>query len=140
MRLGMVIQTIIITAVTLLAFVIGRHLQPHDDWMLARTMAFVTLSSSELLRAYTARSEFYALHKIGFFTNKYMQYAVSASIVLLLLVIYVPFLREIFDTVILTFEHWVYLLPLIVMPSVVAEITKMYLRSLHEKERISYAA
>jgi Ca2+-transporting ATPase len=139
MRLGMVIQTIIITAVTLLAFVIGRHLHPNDHWMLARTMAFVTLSSSELLRAYTARSEFYALHKIGFFSNRFMQYAVSASVILLLLVIYVPFLREVFDTVTLTLEHWLYLLPLIALPSVVAELTKAYLRYLQKKERESYA-
>lgn len=127
MRIGMVVQTIVITAVTLGAFWIGRQLAPDDNWRLARTMAFVTLSTSELLRAYTARSELYALHKIGFFTNKYMQYAVSASLVLLLGVIYVPFFREVFDTVLLNAEHLLYLIPLILLPSVVAEITKFYL-------------
>ena len=134
MRVGMVIQTIVITVATLGAFAIGHSLRPNDDWMLARTMAFVTLSSSELLRAYTARSELYALHKIGFFTNKYMQYAIAASIVMLGLVLYVPFLEDIFDAVTLSLEHWAYMIPLIVMPSVVAELTKVYLRNLHERE------
>ncbi len=130
MQLGMVVQTIVKTAATLTAFAIGRYLDS-SSWELARTMAFVTISASELLRAYTARSEFYALHKIGFFTNKYMQYAVFASIALLLLVIYIPFLRDIFDTVTLTAGHWAIMLPLIVFPSVVAELTKWYLRWLH---------
>jgi Ca2+-transporting ATPase len=139
MQFGMVIQTLIITAVTLGAFAIGHSLRPDDDWMLARTMAFVTLSASELIRAYTARSEFYALWKIGVFANKYMQYAVSASIVLLLLVIYVPFLSSIFDTVTLTVEHWAIVLPLIFLPSVVAEMTKAYLRTQHAKEQAAHA-
>jgi Ca2+-transporting ATPase len=102
--------------------------------MLARTMAFVTLSSSELVRAYTARSEIYALLKIGIFSNKYMQYAVSTSVILLLMVIYVPFLRSVFNTVVLSPSHWLFLIPLILLPSVAAELTKVYLRRLHEKE------
>jgi Ca2+-transporting ATPase len=139
MQVGMVIQTIFMTTATLIAFLLGRHLRPHDHWELARTMAFVTLSASELARAYTARSELYPLYKIGFFTNKFMQYAVGASVALLLLVIYVPFLRSIFDATSLTFTHWVYLIPLIMTPSVIAEITKMYLRRFHEKEQALYA-
>ena len=139
MKVGMVIQTIFMTAATLIAFVLGRHLRPNDHWELARTMAFVTLSSSELARAYTARSELYPLHKIGFFSNKYMQYAVFTSVALLLLVIYVPFLRSVFNTTSLTITHWAYLIPLIMTPSVIAELTKLYLRSFHEKQQALYA-
>ncbi|HEX3049859.1 MAG TPA: cation-translocating P-type ATPase [Aggregatilineaceae bacterium] len=133
MRIGMVIQTLIITAVTLGAFMLGRHLDG-SSWNLARTMAFVTLSSSELARAYTTRSELYSLFKIGIFTNKIMQYAVSTSALLLLVAIYVPFLRDVFDTVALNLTHWMYLLPLILLPSAAAEITKAYLRNQHRKE------
>ncbi len=128
MRIGMVVQTIVITAVTLTAFAVGHHLRPNDGWMLARTMAFVTLSASELVRAYTARSEIYALLKIGVFSNKFMQYAVFTSIGLLLAVVYIPFLQEIFDAVALNLTHWLYLLPLILLPSIMAELTKAYLR------------
>jgi hypothetical protein len=55
-------------------------------------------------------------------------------------VIYVPFLRSIFDATSLTLVHWAYLIPLIMTPSVIAEITKMYLRRFHEKEQVLYAA
>ncbi len=138
MRVGMLIQTIVITVATLGAFVLGRWIEP-DSWKLAQTMAFVTLSSSELLRAYTARSELYPLIKIGIFSNKYMQYAVALSIVLLLLVLYVPFLSNVFDTEPLTALHWAYIIPLIALPSVVAELTKVYLARLHAKQRSTRA-
>ncbi|MBN1201379.1 MAG: cation-translocating P-type ATPase [Anaerolineae bacterium] len=139
MQIGMLIQTVVITIATLSAFAIGRYLDP-DSWDLARTMAFVTLSTSELVRAYTTRSELSALLKIGVFTNKYMQYAVSTSVALLLLVIYVPFLRDVFNTLPLSLVHWFYILPLILLPSIVAEITKAYLRGLHAKERAAQLA
>jgi len=140
MRIGIIVQTIMKTAATLVAFAIGHHLQPDDGWALARTMAFVTLSLSELTRAYTARSELYALHKIGLFTNRFMQYAVSASLLLLLAVLYVPFLQEVFDTVTLSATHWLYAIPLILLPSVAAELTKVYLRYLHRVERAQAVA
>ena len=140
MRIGIIVQTVMKTAATLAAFAIGHHLQPDDGWALARTMAFVTLSLSELTRAYTARSELYALHKIGFFTNRFMQYAVAASLALLLAVLYAPFLQDVFDTVTLSATHWLYAIPLILLPSVAAELTKVYLRYLHRTERAQAAA
>jgi Ca2+-transporting ATPase len=133
MKIGIVVQTIVKTAVTLIAFAIGRHLDG-DSWALARTMAFVTLSMSELTRAYTTRSEFYSVFKIGLFSNKYMQYAVVTSVVLLLLVIYVPFLQGVFDTVSISIDQWAYMIPLILLPAMLAELTKIYLRYLHRAE------
>lgn len=138
MKIGMLVQTVIKTAVTLVAFALGRHLNP-ESWDLARTMAFVTLAFSELARAYTARSELYPLVKIGIFSNKYMQYAVAASVILLLAVVYIPFLQELFGTLALSAVHWVYLVPLILLPSVLAEITKIYLRALHRRDEAQYA-
>ena len=90
----------------------------------AETMAFVTLSFSELLRAFTARSERYPLLRIGLFSNRTMFYAVASSLVLLLLVIYVPFLQPVFNTVPLGLAQWELVLPLLAVPAIVAEITK----------------
>ncbi len=133
MRLGMGIQTFMKTFATLVAFAIGRHLQP-DSWALAQTMAFVTLSTSELLRAFTARSETQSLFTIGIFTNRIMLYATSASLGLLLLVLYIPFLSDVFDTVTLNIKHWGYMLPLFLLPAIAEEITKFYLRRWHWRE------
>jgi Ca2+-transporting ATPase len=90
-------------------------------------MAFVTLSVSELFRAYTARSEFYPLMKIGLFKNKLMNWAVLASLVLIFVVIYVPFLQPIFNTAPLGLEQWLEILPLVLIPSVAAEVTKTFM-------------
>jgi Ca2+-transporting ATPase len=87
-------------------------------------MAFITLSFSELLRAYTARSERYPLLKIGLFSNTSMNWAVIASSLLLMAVLYIPFLQPIFSTVPLSWEQWRYLLPLLFIPAIAAEITK----------------
>ena len=106
------------------------HVLAHDwrgvDVQTAETMAFVTLSSAELLRAYTARSERHLLVEIGIFSNPYMQYAVGASLLLLLAVIYIPFLQPIFNTAPLHLGQWAQLLPLIILPSVAAEALKWW--------------
>lgn len=120
---GIVFQTVAITAATLLAFWIGSTDPQHVHY--AETMAFVTLSVSELLRAYTARSEYYPLVKIGVFTNRWMNLAVLASLALILGAVYLPFLNGIFDTEPLGWAQWVEILPLILIPSMVAEVTKV---------------
>jgi Ca2+-transporting ATPase len=125
MQIGVVIQTIAITSVTLGAYFLGRNTEPeHIEF--AETMAFVTLSCSELLRAYTARSEYFPLLKIGVFTNKWMNVAVASSLALILAVIYVPFLNNVFDTLPLGLAQWEVIVPLLFVPSVTAEVTKVF--------------
>jgi Ca2+-transporting ATPase len=123
MRTGILIQTIAIAGVTLSAYLIGRSLYPGEQTISA-TMAFATLSFSELVRAFTSRSERYPILRIGLLGNKWMIYAVVSSLVLLLLAIYVPFLQPIFNTVPLAWEHWRIILPLLFVPAIVAEISK----------------
>ena len=123
MRLGIIVQTVAIAAVTLLAFGIGLQARP-DDIIYAETLAFVTLSASELLRAFTARSERFSLLRIGVFSNRTMVYAVGSSFALLLAVVYVPFLQSAFGTVPLSATDWAEILPLLFVPAVAAELTK----------------
>jgi Ca2+-transporting ATPase len=101
---------------------------------MAQTMAFVTLSASELIRAYTSRSEYFSIFRIGPLSNNIMQVAVLASIVLMVAVVYVPFLQPVFNTLPLVWVEWRIILPLIFVPSVVAELTKwgMRLAGLHK--------
>jgi Ca2+-transporting ATPase len=127
MRVGIGVQTVFITAVTLGAYVAGLNLFPVDAGefnFTAATMAFVTLSASELLRAFTARSERYPLLRIGPLSNRNMNLAVISSLVLLMGVVYLPFLQPIFNTVPLSLPHWQVILPLIAVPALAAEGTK----------------
>jgi Ca2+-transporting ATPase len=91
-------------------------------------MDFVTLSISELFRAYTARSEHYPLLKIGVFKNKLMNWAVLGSMVLIFVVIFVPFFQPIFNAAPLGIAQWLEILPLVLIPSVAAELTKVFIR------------
>ena len=129
MTAGIGVQTIAITFVTLTAYVIGLQLFS-DNPLIPGTMAFVTISFSELLRAFTARSERYPLIKIGPFSNRLMNYAVLTSLALLLVVVYIPFLQPIFNTTALVWEQWQYILPLIFIPAVAAEMSKPLLTRL----------
>jgi Ca2+-transporting ATPase len=131
MRIGVAVQAIFITAATLTAYFIGLG---HDE-IFAETMAFVTLSVSELLRAYTARSEYYPILKIGVFGNKWMNYAVGVSLVLIFMVVYIPFFNPIFKTEPLGLNEWFLILPLIFVPSIAAEVTKLILGSRRNKQK-----
>jgi Ca2+-transporting ATPase len=125
MWIGIAIQTIAITAVTLIAFYVGRFTDPeHIEF--AETMAFVTLSCSELFRAFTARSEYYPIFRIGIFRNRNMNLAVLSSLVLILAVVYLPFFQQVFNTQPLGLQQWELLLPLLLVPSVAAELTKFF--------------
>jgi len=141
MTIGVITQTIAITSVTLLAFWVGlthRGGSPIDNLELAETMAFVTLSTSELLRAFTARSERYPLLKLGIFSNKWMNIAVLFSLALVIAVVYLPFLNPIFKTVPLGWRQWELLLPLLLIPSIVAEVVK-WLIGRREKKQAAQA-
>lgn len=95
----------------------------------ARTYAFTTLIFSELLRAYTSRSETTSVFKIGLCSNKYMVAGTLISFILLIIVIYIPFLRSIFDTVFLTWQDWYIIFGFGVIPAITGEITKLIHRN-----------
>ena len=132
MLIGVVVQTIAITFTTLIAYAIG--LQSMNA-QYAETMAFATLVFSELIRAFTSRSERYPILKVGIFSNKWMNWAVLGSSLLMLLVMYVPFLQEIFDTVSLGWDAWLEIIPLLLIPAIAAEVMK-YIITARDKKKV----
>jgi Ca2+-transporting ATPase len=132
MRIGMGVQFIAITTVVLAAYLIGLYVHPQQPEF-AETMAFVTLSLSELPLAFSARSERYPLIKIGIFSNRNMNLAALSSFLLLIAVIYVPFLQPIFNTVALGWSQWELVIPLVLIPAIAAEAAKFTLYSRSRK-------
>jgi Ca2+-transporting ATPase len=147
---GTVVQTIAIASSVLAAFLIGLHRFGYwtDSGMTAemalhhaQTMAFVTLSASELFRAYTARSERYPLFGIGVFSNKWMQWAVLGSLLVLLATVYIPGLNiQVFGNAPLDLADWVVVFPLMLVPAVVAEINKAIVLYRMQQQRVAEAA
>jgi Ca2+-transporting ATPase len=143
MQLGILVQTFAQTGAVLTAFLVGLYWElginplttlfqgynwAQHDVQTAETMAFLTLSLAELFRAYTVRSERASLFQIGVFSNKWMQYAVGASMTLLILVCIVPFLQPIFNTHNPSLTAWGVVLGLAIIPAIAEEITKFFLR------------
>ena len=133
------LQSVAITATTLGAFLIGLRLYP-ESLTAAQTVAFVTLTSSELLRASTSRSERYPLHRLGLFTNRAMVWATGSSLVLMLAVVYLPLFESIFYTHNLPIQDWLYILPLALVPSIVAELGKAFFSRIEKRRLPSVAA
>ncbi|MGD0624643.1 MAG: cation-translocating P-type ATPase [Thermodesulfobacteriota bacterium] len=127
MQIGTAVQAVVMTAAVLVAYYWALQIYPQQVEH-AQTIAFVTLCLSELLRAFTARSEHYGIFSIGVFSNRWMLWADGSSFLLVLLAVYVPFLRPFFDTVALSLDDWLLMIPFILMASIAAEITKVYLR------------
>jgi P-type Ca2+ transporter type 2C len=94
----------------------------------AQTIAFVTLCTSELIRAYTGRSEYQSIFSIGPFSNPWMNWAVLTSFTLVLMVTYVPFLQPFFDTVPLSLNDWLFMLPFFFASPIAMELVKLYFR------------
>jgi Ca2+-transporting ATPase len=148
MRIGLTIQTVCQTAVALGAFLLGLWWHPGAalppgqsplltllrfnwtgvDVQTAETMAFITLALCELFRAYTVRSERLSVFQLGLFSNRAMQPAFLVSLVVLLSVVNVPFLQPVFNTHFLAAREWMVVLGLAVIPAIVEEITKFFIR------------
>jgi Ca2+-transporting ATPase len=76
-----------------------------DDLSHARTMAFTTLVMFQLFNVFNARSDERSAFS-GLFHNPLLWGAIALSLALQVLVIYVPFMQNAFDTVPLTLNDW----------------------------------
>ena len=127
MAIGIGIVGVVDALAILAVFYLALQRYP-DQLVAAQTIAFVTLCSSELIRAFTARSEYHSIFSIGVFSNRWMVWAVGVSFLLVLMVVYVPFLRPFFDTVPLTVDDWLFMLPFFFASPVAMELLKVYFR------------
>ncbi|MBC7088149.1 MAG: cation-translocating P-type ATPase [Tissierellales bacterium] len=118
-------QSLSIAAASLLSFWWAQNTFGTENLVPVRTVVFATLITAELLRAYSSRSQKYTLFRIGFFTNRQMVVATLTAFVLLLAVLYVPFLQDIFYTQGLTFNEWRIIIPLAFIPLVIGELSKV---------------
>ncbi len=127
MQISTAVQASVMTIAVLWVYYLALNRYP-GNIETAQTIAFVSLSMSELLRAFTARSQHYSLISIGPFSNRWMVYATAGSAVLILVMMYVPFLRPFFDMTPLSPGDWLLMLPFILSNAVAAEVMKIFLR------------
>lgn len=117
-----IVRGSLIGVCTLLSFMSGRYYGM--DLATCRTITMCTLVMSQLLHVFECRSERHSIFEIKLFTNMWLVGAVLVSIILICLVLYVPFLREIFHTVALNLKQWLIVL---FFSGIIALINSVYL-------------
>mgnify|MGYP001140162394 FL=1 len=133
MIIGIVLQSIAVATASFSAYWWGINRYGTDNIFEARTVAFATLILSELLIVFSTRSSRYTALEVGIFSNKKLIQGVSFSFLLMLAVIYIPFLNPIFGTFPLGLSEWKIILPLAFIPLLLGEITKLFARQVWHK-------
>jgi len=89
-----------------------------------QTLVFTLVVFSEMFNAFNWRSDRYSIFSLGLFTNKPLVYAVLTTVILQLMVIYVPFFQTAFRTVPLSFFEWGVVLTLASTTLIFMELVK----------------
>jgi len=118
------VQSIAITAATLVGFVIGLNRVGSVEE--ARTIAYMVLVLSELIRAFSARSFEGYVFKMGLFSNRFLAYSTLIGIALMLVTVYVPPIAAVFKNVPPTSTEFAYIIVLALVPFTISEIAKIF--------------
>jgi Ca2+-transporting ATPase len=120
-----VVQGVMIGILTLVAYFIGRYTPLSNAGIkLGETMAFSVLAMSQLVHAMNIRST-HSLFKVGFMSNRYMLKALAVSFLLVLVILCVPFLREVFKLTSMGITEWLVVIALSIVPFAACEIGKV---------------
>ncbi|GAA0686093.1 MULTISPECIES: calcium-translocating P-type ATPase, PMCA-type [Clostridium] len=117
-----VIRGALIGICTLLTFIAGMYYG--FSIKTCRTMTLSTLVLSQLIHVFECRSERHSIFEIKLFTNPYLVGAVLVSIVMLLSIIYIPFLSIVFQTTMLNIGQWFIV---VFFSGIIAMINSLYL-------------
>ncbi len=103
----------------------GGFVAGSGDLRYAQTMAFTTLMLFEMFNVFNARSDERSAFPL-LFTNRWLWLAVGGSVVLQVLVVYVPFLQRAFGTVAMSAADWLFCLAVASSVLWLREISKWY--------------
>ena len=122
-----ILHGIFITIATNSAFLIGYNT---DSYIVGQTMAFTVLAISQMLHAFNQRSNTDSIFTKGNGHNKYLFFSLLSSFVLLMIILFVPFFRNIFSLSVLKPIEWLITIGLSILPVIFVEITKFIKRKL----------
>lgn len=129
---------LLIGAVTILGYWYGFYEQgyhpmdnniPNTVIEYARTMAFMILVCTQLFYSLALRNHSKSIFKIGIFTNKYVILAIVVGVVMQLLIIEIPFMRDAFKLQMLDAKGWLMAIGLGIIPLLANEVHKLFIRA-----------
>jgi Ca2+-transporting ATPase len=106
----------------------GLGLSPEVAVLRAGTLALTVLVMTQMVHALNSRSGHLSLFQVGFFKNRYLLFAIGVSIILHLLIVYLPPLQVVFRTVALSLQDWALIVLLSASVFLVVEIFKFFIR------------
>ncbi|CAK7039479.1 MAG: Calcium-transporting ATPase 1 [Petrimonas sp.] len=115
-------QGMTIGLISLAAYRIGFN---DGGQQLGQTMAFAVLAFSQLLHVRNLHSNRRSSFRTSPMSNKALVLAILASAVLMLIVLFLPAIRDIFKIVEMDGVHWLYVVGLSFVPIVVVEAVKL---------------
>ena len=124
-------QGLMVGGLTLTAYFLGltRLAAPGLEGETANTMAFATLTLSQLFHAFNVRSEERSLFSQGVLSNPAMNRAFLVGLALQLAVLVLPPLQGVFEVISMTGTQWITVLALAMAPIPVCEVGKALRRS-----------
>lgn len=122
-----VIRGCLIGVCTIMAFIGGKYYGMNIK--ACRTLALGTLVLSQLIHVFECRSEKQSLFEINPFTNLYLIGAVGISIIMLISIVYIPFLQSVFHTIPLNLGQWLIIL---FFSGIISFINSLYLYLMHK--------
>ncbi|MCQ4795762.1 calcium-translocating P-type ATPase, PMCA-type [Anaerofustis stercorihominis] len=135
MGANIALQGIMVTVITLLAYFIGHYMES-GVWEIVNsadgmTMAFLTLSMAEIFHSFNMRSLDKSIFNIKG-QNKYLLFAMLASLICTTAVIYVPFLSGAFGFEHISIMEYAVSILLAVLVIPIVEISKLIKRKAHK--------
>ncbi len=130
--LNIIVQGMFKGFLTLLTFYLGYSFYSEE---IAITMTFMTLGLIQLFHSLNVRSNTQSIFKLGLFTNPALIGAILVGGILQVIVIFVPFLRELFKVEWLNLEQWGIVLAASLAIIPIVEIGKMVLNFKHRHEK-----
>jgi Ca2+-transporting ATPase len=135
---------LLIGALTILAFWYGYYEHGYNPFSqsvpvntveYARTMAFMVLVICQLFYAFAVRNSSKSIFQIGVFSNKYLSGAILLGVLLQLIVIYIPVMQRAFHLQMLDLRGWLIVFSLGLVPLVLNEIVKIFIRARIKKSQ-----
>ncbi|MCM8816356.1 MAG: calcium-translocating P-type ATPase, SERCA-type [Candidatus Omnitrophica bacterium] len=94
----------------------------------ARTMAFFVLAASQLFHSFNLRSQIRSIFELGFSSNMKLVYSVLFSLVLQVIILYIPVAQVIFRTTAISGADFIIVIIVSSLPLLIMEVVKIFLR------------
>lgn len=121
---------LLIGLITLVAFLIGLNGVTSDVsenvLMHAQTMAFITLSFSQLVHSLNFRSMNQSVFKVGIFKNKFLLASILIGVIIQVLIVSVGPIASMFSVQSLGAIDWIIVAGLSLLPLVINELVKLF--------------